>query len=221
MNLNEIAQLRCPYCNQNEDWDGSLDFRGTNLELELMDGVLVCGSCRVAWGVQDGWVRLTREDRSPFSDKLKRGLASNTPKLHDIGLKLAGRSPCRHIDAAVRASKLDQLRGTEDSPPRILEIGVGSGGNLASIYQAAPSGAQVWGVDMSIGLLERCRRKVNNEPELAETRLLMADPHKMPFGDQSFDRVIYVGELSDFRDPEGVRAEMLRVVSPDGLVFPA
>jgi ubiquinone/menaquinone biosynthesis C-methylase UbiE len=121
----------------------------------------------------------------------------------------------------VQASKLDLLQGTADSPPRILEIGVGSGGNLASIYQAAPPGSQVWGVDMSIGLLERCRRKVNNEPELSETRLLMADPHKMPFGDQSFDRVIYVGELSDFRNPDEVRAEMLRVVSSDGMVFPA
>jgi ArsR family transcriptional regulator len=76
-------------------------------------------------------------------------------------------------------------------------------------------------VDTSIGLLDRCRRKVRNEPELAQTRLLMADPHKLPFESGSFDRVIYVGELTDFRDPEMIRAEMLRVVKPDGLVFPA
>ena len=219
MNLYEIAQLHCPYCLQNEGWDGSLEYRGTNLELEIMDGVLVCNSCCVAWGVQDGWIRLTREDRSPFADKLKRGLANNAPKLHDIGLKLAGRSPCRIIDDAVQASQLDALEGAEEGI-QILELGVGSGCNLPSIYAAAPPGTQVWGIDMSIGLLERCRRKVQAEPELSETRLLMADPHRMPFVDRIFDRVIYVGDLEDFREPDVVRSEMLRVVKSDGMIFP-
>jgi SAM-dependent methyltransferase len=220
MNLYEIAQLRCPYCRQNEGWDGSLEYRGTNLELEIMDGVLVCNSCCVAWGVQDGWIRLTREDRSPFVDKLKRGLANNAPKLHDIGLKLAGRSPCRMIDSAIQACRLEQLESGEETV-KILEIGVGSGSNLPSLYEAAPGGTHIWGIDMSIGLLERCRRKVEAEPALSETRLLMADPHKMPFEDELFDRVIYVGELSDFREPDAVRKEMLRVVKADGMVFPA
>ena len=73
---------------------------------------------------------------------------------------------------------------------------------------------------MSIGLLERCRRKVQAEPELSETRLLMADPHRMPFVDRIFDRVIYVGDLEDFREPDVVRSEMLRVVKSDGMIFP-
>ena len=63
--------------------------------------------------------------------------------------------------------------------------------------------------------------KVEAEPALAQTRLLMADPHKMPFADELFDRVIYIGELTDFREPDAVRKEMLRVVKADGMVFPA
>ena len=101
------------------------------------------------------------------------------------------------------------------------ELGCGSGLNLPAIYASAPANTQVWATDLAVGLLHRARRKVENEPELAETRLLMADPHKLPFDAETFDRVIYVGELSDFRDPNQVCAEMLRVVKPDGVVFPA
>ena len=220
MNLQEIEHLRCPYCCRDTDASEVMEYQGTNLELDLMDGVLICRGCYVAWGVQDGWVRLTREDRSAFSNRLKRGLESNAPKFHDWGMKIAGLSPCRMIDEAIDASQISQLSSTNGSV-RILEIGVGSGGNLPSIYGASPEGAQVWGIDLSIGLLERCRRKVQAETELTGTRLLMADPHRMPFPDRLFDRVLYVGKMTDFREPEVVRREMLRVVKEDGMVFPA
>lgn len=220
MNFSDVEHLRCPYCCRVEGTEANLDYRGTNLELELMDGVLICHSCCVAWGVEDGWIRLTREDRSPYVSRLRRGLANKAPKWHDMALKAVGRSPCAMLDSAVQALRLDQIQAS-DEPVRILELGCGSGLNLPAIYASAPANTQVWATDLAVGLLHRARRKVENEPELAETRLLMADPHKLPFDAETFDRVIYVGELSDFRDPNQVCAEMLRVVKPDGVVFPA
>ncbi|MFP2931531.1 class I SAM-dependent methyltransferase, partial [Pyxidicoccus sp. 3LG] len=97
-------------------------------------------------------------------------------------------------------------------PVRVLEVGVGSGANLPLIRRGLPGGldVEVWGVDLSEGMLKHCRRRVRRGA-YSEVRLMMADAHALPFPDGMFDRVLHVGGIGGYREPATALGEMARV----------
>lgn len=93
---------------------------------------------------------------------------------------------------------------------RVLEIGCGTGSNLA-LFQKA--GCRIAGADLSPAMLDVARRKLGGNADL---RLCSAA--EMPFEDASFDLVIAFLTLHEMtpemRDLAVV--EMIRVARPDG-----
>lgn len=100
-------------------------------------------------------------------------------------------------------------------PLRILEVGVGTGANLPLLERDLPPDLDVelWGCDLSEGMLAQCRRRVASHPG-RRMRLVLADAHALPFPDHSFDRVFHVGGIAGYRDPRRGLAEMARVARP-------
>src|SRR5262249_41878849 len=72
---------------------------------------------------------------------------------------------------------------------------------------------ELWGVDLSPGMLEHCRRRLAR-PGSRPMRLALADGHALPFPDASFDRVYNAGGIGTHRDPQRALAEMARVARP-------
>jgi ubiquinone/menaquinone biosynthesis C-methylase UbiE len=103
----------------------------------------------------------------------------------------------------------------DGAPVRVLDVGIGTGSDLPWIRAALPPGlpVEVWGVDLSAGMLAICRRRLRHTPD-PSVRLLLADVHALPFPDATFDRVLHVGALNSFRDPAAALAEMARVARP-------
>ncbi len=94
--------------------------------------------------------------------------------------------------------------------PRVLEVGVGTGRNLA-FY---PRGVQVTGVDLSPRMLERARRKA---AQLGlEVDLREADAQALPFPDASFDTVVATCVFCSVPDPVLGLRELRRVLVPGG-----
>jgi demethylmenaquinone methyltransferase/2-methoxy-6-polyprenyl-1,4-benzoquinol methylase len=94
---------------------------------------------------------------------------------------------------------------------RILEVGVGTGKELARIWEAiAPEGTAI-GIDISRVMLSLTRRR-------AQLPLLQADAHCLPFGEESFDRLYcaYVLDLLPLADIPGILQEFHRVLRPGG-----
>ena len=108
--------------------------------------------------------------------------------------------------------ELGSLRARGDRPVRVLDVGIGAGANLPFIYRDLPPGlpVEVWGLDLSEGMLRECRKLMAREGH-EDVRLLMADAHALPFPDGSFDRVLHVGGIGGYRDPRRALAEMARV----------
>lgn len=102
-----------------------------------------------------------------------------------------------------------------DAPPRVLDIGIGTG--LASQkIQAIRPDAKISGVDISSEMLRLCARKLVTD----DLHRVDVDREKLPHADKSFDLVIAAGVLETVRNIGNVIQEAGRVLRPGGkLIF--
>ncbi len=84
---------------------------------------------------------------------------------------------------------------------RVLEVGVGTGAFLQKLVQRTKEAKAVWGVDLAGGVLRRARVRLAAEP-LGMPPLVRATAIRLPFPDESFDRVVstYVLDLLEEED---------------------
>jgi phosphatidylethanolamine/phosphatidyl-N-methylethanolamine N-methyltransferase len=97
---------------------------------------------------------------------------------------------------------------------RVLEVGVGTGINLA-LY---PREATVTGIDYTASMLEKARERAARK-NAAPVRLLQMDAADLKFADNSFDIVYAPYLISVVPDPVKVAQEMYRVCRPGGRVI--
>ncbi|MGB9379173.1 class I SAM-dependent methyltransferase [Candidatus Binatus sp.] len=97
---------------------------------------------------------------------------------------------------------------------RVLEIGIGSGLNLASY----PAGIEtVCGVDPSSELLAKASQRVANVK--FPVRLLEASSEELPLEDRSFDTVVMTFTLCSIPDVGAALHEIRRVLKPEGALL--
>ncbi len=96
---------------------------------------------------------------------------------------------------------------------RVLEVGVGTGINLA-LY---PKQCTVTGIDFSESMLEKARERAAKG--LRNVRLLQMDAADLKFADDSFDIVYAPYLISVVPDPVKVAHEMRRVCRPGGRII--
>ncbi len=100
---------------------------------------------------------------------------------------------------------------------RVLELGVGTGSNLA-FYP--PHVTDVVGIDPHDAVLDRAERRVGRlEATNAldyRVRLQRADAARLPYDDASFDTVVAFLTLCTIPDLEAAARESYRVLRPDG-----
>ena len=97
---------------------------------------------------------------------------------------------------------------------RVLEVGVGTGINLA-LY---PRDCSVTGIDLSDSMLEKAYDRVAKNG-LRNVRLLQMDASALTFPDDSFDIVYAPYLVSVVPDPVRVATEMRRVCRPGGRII--
>lgn len=215
MKPGDIALLACPRCR------GALAFQGHTRDGRLAEGRLHCSGCATAWPVVAGLPRLFQEREVRGTDRLMRVIYDGLPSLHDpltwlLTPVLQGITEAQMRQGYMPRLELDTLAPPAGGRPlRLLEVGIGAGANLPLVTRALPPGLEVelWGVDLSEGMLRQCQRRLEREGP-AGVRLLMADAHALPFPDHFFDRVFEIGGLNGYREPRRALAEMARVARP-------
>ena len=215
MRPDSIALLRCPECGV-----GSLAFAGSRANGDCLDGHLSCTACQAVWPVQGGMPHLFKDDAVQGPDRMMRFLYDAFHRWHDPAVDhllplMDGVASSELRDGYIRRLDLDSLRSAPGGPVRILEVGVGAGANLALLRRdTTGQNVEIWGLDLSQGMLRESRRKVRKHA-YSEVRLLMADAHALPFADNTFDRVFHVGGIGAFRDPPAALVEMARVAKAE------
>ncbi|MEX2272980.1 MAG: methyltransferase domain-containing protein [Vicinamibacterales bacterium] len=97
---------------------------------------------------------------------------------------------------------------------RVLEVGVGTGINLA-LY---PTDCTITGIDFSDAMLEKARERVERKG-VKNARLLQMDAADLKFADNAFDIVYAPYVISVVPDPVTVAREMRRVCRPGGRII--
>lgn len=102
------------------------------------------------------------------------------------------------------------LRGCRN----ILELGCGTADSIPSLGLYIE---QISALDFSEEMIRTAKRKINSSHFLEKVHLLIADAHKVPFKDTSFDAVFSRGALVDYvEDATTLFSEVWRVLRPEG-----
>jgi ubiquinone/menaquinone biosynthesis C-methylase UbiE len=105
------------------------------------------------------------------------------------------------------------LEGLGPADLHILDIGCGTGQFAARVLAHLPD-SQIWGLDLSGGMLQRAaKRRVDFGGRL---HLVCGDSEKLPFADDSFDAVTCSHSFHHYPRQDRVLGEVHRVLRPDG-----
>lgn len=92
---------------------------------------------------------------------------------------------------------------------RILDVGIGTGLAL----HAYPRDAHVVGIDLSTGMLRRAGRRADRLGH-TDTHLVRGNALRLPFADDSFDKIVVTHVVTVVSDPIGLIEEVRRVGKP-------
>jgi len=100
----------------------------------------------------------------------------------------------------------------------VLEIGFGPGRCLKQIAQSVGDQGQAYGIDISPGMLEVTKRRLEMAQLIDRVELHCGDAAKLPYEENTFDAVFMSFTLELFDTPEipEVLEEVKRVLKPTG-----
>ncbi len=115
---------------------------------------------------------------------------------------------------------------------KLLDVGCGSGREVAEIWMHLKGDIQITGIDSVASMVEMAEQSFSTliheidpmHPPLNEANkpeFKIASATNLPFDDDSFDAVFYSIMLHWTSDPQRAVQEMVRVVKPGGLLFGA
>jgi ubiquinone/menaquinone biosynthesis C-methylase UbiE len=109
-------------------------------------------------------------------------------------------------------ARREVLERLEPAGGRLLEVSIGTGSNLPYLI-GSPDVGEVYGLDISLGQLRRCRSRCRKRgwPRPEGTHLFLGTAEQLPFRDESFDGVLHVGGINFFSDKGAAIREMIRV----------
>ena len=141
----------------------------------------------------------SRDDTRSFYDRISRAydlIASSEHRYVEEGLRMLG----------VRLGE------------RVLEPGCGTGRALARLAAGAGPRGEVTGLDLSGGMLEKARRRLEKKGLAGRVELVKGDAADMPCEDGSYDAVFisFTLELFDAEEMPRVLGECRRVLRPGG-----
>ena len=117
------------------------------------------------------------------------------------------------IDIKWRNIVLDMVAKT--NPKTILDIATGTG-DLA-ILMTKTNAYKIIGFDISDGMLEVGRQKINAQNLQSRIEMVLGDSEKMPYDNNTFDAITVAFGVRNFENLEIGLSEILRVLKPNGL----
>ncbi|MBB1148831.1 MULTISPECIES: bifunctional demethylmenaquinone methyltransferase/2-methoxy-6-polyprenyl-1,4-benzoquinol methylase UbiE [unclassified Myroides] len=103
----------------------------------------------------------------------------------------------------------------ETNPTTILDIATGTGD--MAILLSKTNAQQITGLDLSAGMLEVGRKKIEALNLSNRINMIQGDSENLPFDDNSFDAITVGFGIRNFENLEKGLTEILRVLKPNGI----
>ena len=104
---------------------------------------------------------------------------------------------------------------SDKNPKTVLDIATGTG-DLA-ILMTKTSAERIVGLDISAGMLDVGRKKIEAKKLSDKIEMILADSENMPFENDTFDAITVAFGVRNFETLEKGLAEILRVLKPNGI----
>jgi demethylmenaquinone methyltransferase/2-methoxy-6-polyprenyl-1,4-benzoquinol methylase len=117
------------------------------------------------------------------------------------------------IDIRWRKKAIGQLQSIH--PKQILDVATGTGDIAIMTYEMLHP-EKITGIDISEGMLELGRKKLDKLGLTDHIKLVKADSEQIPFPDNHFDAITVAFGVRNFQDLQKGLSEMLRVLRPGG-----
>ncbi len=142
-----------------------------------------------------------------------------------MGRVMKGVEPVPYLGSRINAVVAPQLMGiyrsvaedatSEISSGELLEIASGPGFLAVELGQRARE-LEITTMDISSYVVQMAESRVHTAGLGRQVKVVLGDPHDIPFPDDSFDAAITLGSLRRWRQPEVVLGEIHRVLKPSG-----
>lgn len=142
---------------------------------------------------------------SDYQDKVRRVYAGPKGALLSISSLVSLHSP---LGNRLFRKRIFDLKGVKN----LLDIGSGAGQILRHVVRYADPDTRITGIDLSLEMLRRARRRIPDD----RVNLMVADLAKLPFADATFDCVTCGYVLEYMPEASWGLSEMARVMAPGG-----
>ena len=200
MKRSTLELLCCPGC-QTE-----LTLRNESGNTSGSEGQLFCSHCERSYIIRDGIVQFIDLGELEGLNRRFARFYNRFSRLEAIFdwlsfLPMGGQ----------RKARTEILRRLELDNGRILEVSIGSGGNLPYLFES-PKVGDVYGLDISAAQLTNCHRLITSRGWPVE--LFLGKAEELPFKSNSFDSVFHIGGINFFSEKKKAIDEMIRVARP-------
>jgi ubiquinone/menaquinone biosynthesis C-methylase UbiE/uncharacterized protein YbaR (Trm112 family) len=200
MKHSALELLCCPNCH------GALSLRDELSDSIVDEGYLFCSYCERSFLIRDGIAHfISPHDLEGLNHRFAR-FYERLSRFEAIFDKLSFLPM-----GGERKARTEILHRLELNGGRILEVSIGSGGNLPYLFES-PKVGEVYGLDISAAQLIRCRKFVKTRGWPVDLFLGMAEV--LPFKTESFDNVFHIGGINFFSEKKKAIDEMIRVARP-------
>ncbi len=98
---------------------------------------------------------------------------------------------------------------------KILELGHGNAGHVEFLFEQAEN-LKYYGLEMSELMFQEARQINRNFVSQKQAFFSLYDGNKIPFEDESFDKIFTVNTIYFWQQPEKLLLEIYRVLQPNG-----
>jgi ubiquinone/menaquinone biosynthesis C-methylase UbiE/uncharacterized protein YbaR (Trm112 family) len=200
MKRSTLELLCCPRCH------AALSLRDGREEETVDEGKLFCPRCEQSFLIRNGIAHF-------ISSQELEGLNRRFARFYNWFLRVYSLlTKLTFLPfGGERKARTEILERLDLKGGRILEVSIGSGDNLPYLFES-PNVGEVYGLDISVAQLARCRSLVTTRGWTVELFLAMAEV--LPFKAASFDSILHIGGINFFSEKKKAIDEMIRVARP-------
>ena len=166
-----------------------------------------CAACQKTYPVQGGIAHF-------IEPQALDGLNRRFSRMYDWfswGYRAFSKAAFAGIGISEEAARREITDRLEPGGGRVLEVSIGPGVNLPYLVGRADVG-EIFGLDISLGQLNRCREYVAHQGWAVQLQLGNAE--QLPYQDNTFESVFHLGGINFFNDKKKAIEEMIRVAKP-------